>query len=144
MSITLVQPFNIDTSKTFEFANVSVTGNTVIGSQSANAKLDVSGSIAVNVVAVPALDIDCSQGTFFTKTISSASEFTFSNPPADRAYGFVLELTLTSGTVTWPASVRWPGGTAPTLSTGKVQILIFITDNGGTTWYGASSINYNT
>jgi hypothetical protein len=141
---TLVQPFNLDPEKTFTFANVSVTSNAAIGSQSANAKLDVNGSIAVNVVAVPELDIDCSQGTFFTKTINGASTFTFSNPPADRAYGFVLELTLTSGTVTWPVSVRWPGGTAPTLSTGKIQILIFITDDGGTTWYGASSINYNT
>ncbi len=42
-------------------------------------------------------------------------------------------------TVTWPASVKWPGGTAPTLSSGanKVDLVILETVDGGTTWYGA-------
>lgn len=127
-----------------ERLRLDTTGNLALNSNTANARLDVNGSIAVNIVSVPALDIDCSQGTFFTKTVNGASTFTFSNVPQTRAYSFVLELTFTSGTVGWPASVQWPGGTAPTLTTGKIHLLIFVTDNGGTTWLGASSINYNT
>ncbi len=40
--------------------------------------------------------------------------------------------------VTWPASVVWPGGTTPTLSTAAaaVDIFTFFSRNGGTTWYG--------
>jgi len=43
-----------------------------------------------------------------------------------------------SRTVTWPASVKWPNGTAPTLSTAasKIDLVILETLNGGTTWFG--------
>ena len=43
---------------------------------------------------------------------------------------------------TWPAAVKWAGGSAPTLTQGetKVDVLVFITDDGGTTWRGAVSI----
>lgn len=104
--------------------------------------VDVTGSIRTVVVVVPALDVNCSLGNFFTKTINSNSTFTFSNAPASKAYSFVLELTHTSGTVTWPASVRWPAGTAPTLTSGKTHLFVFVTDDGGTTWRGASSVGY--
>jgi len=41
-------------------------------------------------------------------------------------------------TVTWPASVDWPAATAPTLSSGanEVDVFVFYTTDGGTTWYG--------
>jgi len=43
-----------------------------------------------------------------------------------------------SRTVTWPGSVKWSGG-APTLTTtaSAVDILVFESLNGGTTWYGS-------
>ena len=53
-----------------------------------------------------------------------------------------LELVLTQDatggrTATWPGSVRWSGG-APTLTTtaNAVNRLVFVSYNGGTTWYG--------
>lgn len=94
------------------------------------------------IVAVAALDIDCSLGSYFTKTIAGNSTFTFSNPPTGRAYGFTLELTHTSGTVTWPASVQWPSGLVPTLTTGKTHLFMFVTDDNGTRWRGSSLTNY--
>jgi hypothetical protein len=108
----------------------------------------VSGITALNgpvngvLVAVPALNIDCSAGNFFTKTISANSTFTFSNAPASKSFGFVLELTHTSGTVTWPTSVTWPGDKTPTLTTGKTHLFIFVTDDGGTRWRGGSLVDY--
>lgn len=40
--------------------------------------------------------------------------------------------------ITWPAAVKWPNGTAPTLSSGANQVdhLAFMTVDGGTTIYG--------
>jgi len=103
------------------------------------ANTDVFSSSAV---AVSALDINCSTGNYFTKTIAANSTFTFSNAPADVAYSFTLELTHTSGTVTWPTSVKWPADTAPVLTTGKTHLFMFVTDDGGTRWRGSFVSNY--
>jgi hypothetical protein len=102
----------------------------------------VNGSYRANIVAVSALDIDCSLGNYFTKTISANSTFTFSSVPASRSFSFTLELTHTSGTVTWPAAVKFPGDTAPTLATGKTHLFMFVTDDGGTRWRGAALADY--
>jgi hypothetical protein len=32
--------------------------------------------------------------------------------------------------------VKWPGGTAPTLTSSGVDMLTFTTYDGGTTWFG--------
>lgn len=95
-----------------------------------------------SIVTVAALNIDCSAGGYFTKTINGASTFTFANAPAAVAYAFTLELTHTSGAVTWPVAVKWPGDTAPTLTTGKTHLFTFITDDGGTRWRGVAQLNY--
>jgi len=103
---------------------------------------DLNGNTSQNIVAVGALDIDCSAGNYFTKTINANSTFTFSNVPASRAFAFTLELTHTSGTITWPTSVKWPGDTAPSLTTGKTHLFTFVTDDGGTRWRGVAQKDY--
>jgi hypothetical protein len=124
--------------------SIATTSTLAVGQSSAasNTDLDLAGTYAQTIVAVGALNIDCSTGNFFTKTINGASTFTVSNVPASRAYAFTLELTHTSGTITWFSGVVWPGGTAPTLTTGKVHLFMFFTDDGGTTWRASSLINY--
>jgi hypothetical protein len=84
-------------------------------------------------------DIDLTLGNYVTATVdTSANTFTFSNPTAsDEGCGFTLVLTNGgSQTVTWPASVDWPAGTAPTLTAAGVDKLVFETSDGGTTWLG--------
>ena len=94
-------------------------------------------------VAVGALDIDCSTGNYFTKTINGNSTFTFSGvPAAGTVCSFTLELTHTSGTVTWPTSVKWPADTAPTLTNGKTSLFMFVTDDGGTRWRGNAIVDF--
>jgi hypothetical protein len=115
---------------------------TFTAAQTFNAAVDLGSRYAQTIVAVSALDINCSTGNFFTKTISANSTFTFSNVPTSRAYSFTLRLTHTSGTVTWPTSVKWPGDTAPTLATGKKHLFMFVTDDGGTVWSGAALADY--
>ena len=107
-----------------------------------NTDLDVSGTYAGNVVAMSALDVDCSTGNYFTKTINGNSTFTFSNVPASRSFAFVLELTHTSGTVTWPSSVKFPADTAPTLTTGKTHLFVFETNDGGTRFRATTAVDY--
>ena len=89
-----------------------------------------------------ALDVDCSAGNYFTKTIYGNSTFTFSNVPSSRSFSFVLELTHSSGTVTWPSSVKFPGDTAPTLTAGKTHLFVFETNDGGTRFRGAALVDY--
>lgn len=124
--------------------NIATTGSVAVGQASAvaNTDLDVNGTYAQVPVAVPSLNIDCSAGNYFTKTISSSVTFTVSNVPASRAYSFTFEITHTSGSITWFSGVEWPNGTAPSLTTGKTHLFMFITDDGGTRWRAASLTNY--
>lgn len=99
--------------------------------------IDATGSIRSGITAVAASAIDCTSGNFFTKTATGALSWTISNAPASRAYSFLLELTNGgTGTQTWFTGTKWPGGTAPTLTASGVDLLGFITDDGGTTWRG--------
>lgn len=101
------------------------------------ATADLLGSVRQNIVAVAASEVDCSTGNYFTKTASGALTWTVTNVPASRAYSFLLELTNGgTGTQTWFSGIKWPGGTAPTLTASGVDMLGFITDDGGTTWRG--------
>ena len=119
------------------------TTNTFTALQTLNAGLAVDGPYKQTAETVAALDIDLSLGNYFIKTINANSTFTFSNPPASGTAGtFTLELTHTSGTVTWPASVKWPADTAPTLTAGKTHLFVFVTDDGGTRYRGAALADY--
>ena len=131
-----------DIAKT-DVAQTFVPTQTFTAASVHNGGLTVDGPYEQAAEAVAALDIDLNTGNYFTKTISANSTFTFSNPPASGTVGsFTLELTHTSGTVTWPASVKWPADTAPTLTAGKTHLFMFVTDDGGTRYRGAALADY--
>ena len=84
-------------------------------------------------------DIDLPLGNNVVATVdTSTNTFTFSNPTAsDELCGFTLFLTNGgSETVVWPGTVDWAGGSAPDLTTSGVDILVFVTTDGGTIWHG--------
>jgi hypothetical protein len=108
-------------------------------------RFNVSASYQADARTVSALNIDCTSGNYYIKTITGSSTFTVSNAPASgSAYSFTLEVIHTSGTITWFSGLEWPGGTAPTLTTGKTHLFMFLTDDGGSRWRGSSLINYTT
>ena len=85
--------------------------------------------------------VNLENGNYFTATTTGATVWTFSNPPGtDRFGGFILKLVNGgSQTQTWP-SVKWPSAVAPTLTSSGTDILVFITDDTGTTWRGVASM----
>ena len=90
-----------------------------------------------------ATTVNCETGNAFSHTLTEATTFTFSNPPASgTAYSFSLEVIQDSGAsgyaITWPTSVDWPSATAPTLTAtaSAKDVFVFYTRDGGTNWYG--------
>ena len=87
--------------------------------------------------------VNCETGNAFSHTLTEATTFTFSNPPASgTAYSMSIEIIQDSGAsgyaITWPTSVDWPSGTAPTLTAtaSAKDVFVFYTRDSGTTWYG--------
>lgn len=84
--------------------------------------------------------LDLTEGNFFTVLAGGSTTYVFANPPVSSANGpaaggFVLELQNGgAATVTWPSTVDWPGGTAPTLTSSGFDVIVCITDDGGTNW----------
>ncbi len=130
------------TNKTIAFGSNTLTGVAPLASPTFTGTVtvgtaDLLGSVRGNVTAVAASNVDCSAGNYFTKTAGGALTWTVANVPANRAYHFFLELTNGgTGTQTWFSGIKWPGGIAPTLTASGVDVLGFITDDGGTTWRG--------
>jgi len=90
-----------------------------------------------------ATTVNCETGNTFSHTLTENTTFTFSNPPATgTAYSMSVEIIQDAGasgfTVTWPTSVDFPAATAPTLTAtaSAVDVFVFTTRDGGTTWYG--------
>lgn len=131
----------------FDTVYVSLSGGTMTGAINFADQLlqrPLLKDYAETVVALGALgggtiDLDLEDGNYFTGTVdTSTTTFTFSSPPeTGRAGTFTLKLTNGgSQTVNWPASVRWAGGTEPTLTSSGVDTLVFETIDAGTTWDG--------
>jgi hypothetical protein len=90
-----------------------------------------------------ATTVNCEAGNTFSHTLTENTTFTFSNPPATgTSYSMSVEIIQDAGasgfTVTWPTSVDFPAATAPTLTAtaSAVDVFVFTTRDGGTTWYG--------
>jgi hypothetical protein len=88
--------------------------------------------------------IDFGAGQKQKSTMTGNCTYTFTAP--DGTGNFVLKL-IQDGTgsrlATWPATVKWPSGTAPTLSTAaaSVDIITFYYD--GTNYYGQAGLNFS-
>jgi hypothetical protein len=95
----------------------------------------IKGSAIGNTGATRTFDL--AVANFFSATLNQACTFTFSNPPTSGDFGcFVLELTNGGAfVITYPASVDFIGGVAPTLTAAGVDQLVFTTRDGGTTYF---------
>jgi len=88
--------------------------------------------------------IDFNEGQKQRITLTANSTFTFTDPLGPG--NFILKLIQDgtgSRTVTWPAAVLWPSGTAPTLSTagGSVDLVSLYFD--GTNYYASAALEFS-
>lgn len=134
---------------------LGVTGNTtlsgtlgVTGATTLTGTLTTNGQLALNNDYVEkvytantgsAITLDLANGTEQILTLNSAS-VTITMPTAVAGKSFVIFLkqdATGSRTVTW-TTVKWPGGTAPTITAtaSKQDIYSFFSD--GTNWYGVT------
>jgi hypothetical protein len=89
--------------------------------------------------------IDWGLGNKFYFTFGAqADTFTFTAPGGPCNLVLVLKQDGTgSRLATWPNTVMWPAGTAPTLSTGAAAIDIVCFFYDGTNYFGQSSLNFS-
>ena len=123
-------------------SNAARIGNTSI---IANTKFDVFGGVSMNVVtlATSSNTINVALANYFVHSPAGTTTYTFEGVPVARDSSFVIELTNGgSYTITWPAAVKWPANTAPTLTASGKDLVIFSTANTGSTWRGSSLIGY--
>jgi len=104
--------------------NLSITGQYI---EDYNAT-GTSGAVTINL----------DTGNNFSTAMAGAVTYTFSNAAGNGTVSsFTLKVVNNGSAITWPSSVDWPSGTAPTLSaSGATDVFVFFTHDGGSTWYG--------
>ena len=125
----------------------SQASKVVTADSNGNVKLQEELQVTAYIETVVALSgtsvtVDCDEANSFTLNTSGNTTFTFSyagvNLTTNDSYGFTLRVTAGgTHTLSWPASVDWPGGTAPDApASGETDVFVFYTVDGGTNWYG--------
>jgi len=136
-------------------SNVTITTGTSDGLNVANSALtNVSVDFVGNLATQPKLKyysvegsalgvtsgnvtIDLATANFYSATTNANATWTFANAsPANTLSGVVLALSNGGAyDQTW-TDVDWAGGTAPTLTSNGLDILVFVSYDAGTTWHG--------
>lgn len=118
-----------------------VQSNTVIDDN----KNFISNNISYTMSSVSpssgTLTLDLAQAAYFKidSLSSNITSISITNVPSTLAILFVLELTYVSSdaiSITWPTAFHWADGIAPVIvpATGKKDVFVFFSTNGGTTW----------
>ena len=113
---------------------VSITGNMSVNGQYYSVQYGLTDGATIA--------LDWNNGNVQKVTLGGNRTFTFANPKTGGRYLIVLKQDGTgSRTITWP-TIKWQGGSAPTLTTtaNKVDLITIIYD--GTDYFGTASTNY--
>lgn len=102
----------------------------------------VAETYTAPTISAGTLTINLANGTVFNvANNANITTFSITGTVASKANAFTLVLTANGSgfTQAWGASVVWPSGAAPTLTTtnNKRDIIVFMTNDGGTTWFGS-------
>ncbi|MDB5195566.1 MAG: hypothetical protein JWO84_750 [Parcubacteria group bacterium] len=121
----------------------SVTGFAGFGNTNPQSQVDVSGAIYSRLVTASSSSINWNLGNVQKMTLASNPTLTFSNGQAGGEYTLILSQDGTGGrSVTWPASILWPGGITPTLTStsNATDVARFVYD--GSHYFGSLSNNF--
>ena len=87
-----------------------------------------------------AYTIDLANGSVQILTLTGNCTFTFPTATASRSFVLILKQDGTgSRTATWPAAVKWPAGTAPTITSTASKSDKYIFTSDGTNWIGSNA-----
>lgn len=141
-SITLATPQSIGTTSTPRFARLGLgTGAGATAVITTTGQFDIGYYDNGNSTATATLNWN--NGMEQKITLTANCTFTINNPITGVRYTLVLIQDGTgSRTVTWPGTLLWKGGAAPTLTTGanKKDIIYLLWD--GTNYLGTSDLNF--
>lgn len=85
-----------------------------------------------------AYTVSLANGTVQFITMTGNCTFTFPSPSAGKSFSlFLIQDATGSRLATWPASVKWPYGVTPTLTTTATKADRFVFTSDGTYWYGS-------
>lgn len=123
-------------------SEVLLTNTATITNKTIEAGVFTNGYTEENVVAntASAYTIDLDNGSLQILTLTGNCTFTFPTATSGKSFMLLLKQDATgSRTVTWPAAVKWPASTAPTITStaSKADKYIFTAD--GTYWYGTTA-----
>ena len=139
---------------TNENLNYDIATKTLKLNQSilSNLSLIKYGEIVANLGTITTTNktINLNNGNVFVATLQANVTFSITNALPNVGSSFTLILTNSAiggpYTVDWPSTVKFPNGVSPsrTPTAGRTDIWVFITPNGGSTWYGNISLyNFN-
>lgn len=132
MSLLKINEYILDSTRSYTTAGLTVNGVvTATNSTEVRTAPTISaGSLTIDLNTASVFDVALNANiTTLTLSNVQASGYTSS---------FVLIFTAdgTARSVTWPASFKWPSGTAPTITSTntKKDVFVFFTVDGGTSW----------
>jgi len=86
--------------------------------------------------------LDFDDGSYHTLTAGGDFTIDFDNWPSGKMSMITLKITDGGAhTITWPAAMDWPHGIEPLLTASGTDIMVFFTDDDGTTIYGSISMD---
>ena len=130
------------------FTTPTGTGNVVLATNPTLTKPTITNYIETPYTATvgASVTIDLANGTFQILTMTSATALAVTmptSPVSGQSFIMVLKQPAsgTANAVTW-TTVKWSGGTTPTVTAtvGKADVFTFVYD--GTNWYGSYVQNY--
>lgn len=130
--------------QTYRKRTTSTGGTTDPANDNTNWRIIANGSNTFVPVAITGTSIDLRLGSYFTRTIGGNTTLSIDNCPPD-GVSFTLKLTVTSGSVTFAqaSAIKTPNNTPIVLTAGKIHLLMFVTDNGGSRWNLVPANNFD-
>jgi hypothetical protein len=138
---------NLGTGNSPTFAGLTVNGQLAMADNviSRPRFTDYAETYTTPAISSNTLTLNLENGNVFRVTRNAnISTLTISNPAGTGnacSFTLIFDANGTSYTITWPTAVKWPGGTAPTITTtnGRSDMFVFYTNNAGTTWYAMTA-----
>ena len=137
----------VNTADTSGVLALQTAGTTAVTIDTAKS-MNLSGSYTEGVVAIgnsgTSQTLSLANGTVQTVTMTGNCTFTMPTATAGKSFILICTQDATGSRTAVFTSVKFPDGTAPTLTTTAttgVDILTFVAD--GTSWFGTAAQNFS-